>query len=122
MRTTRVQRIFEYLKEHGTANTAQLAYALGETTNSILFSIQHERNRNRWGIQKLGRDPNADGRFVLLWGVGTVGIAGEPMKRRKTVNRAAANKNSNRTPGLVLIPNGPYKTQWQQPAPNWSNV
>ena len=122
MKTTRVQRIADYLTEHGQTNTAQLAEALGVTTDSILLSIQHERNRNKWGIQKLGRDPNAKGRFVLLWGVGTEGIAGVQMKRRKSVNKVPnLVKVLERTPGLVLNPDGPYKTKWQ-PVQPWSDA
>lgn len=117
MTTPRVQRIAQYLMQHGVASTVQIAKALGETTERVAASIQHERNRNRWGIVKLGRDPNAVHRSTLLWTIDT-SLSGTRRAPRKPTLVA---KPSDRTPGLTLIPDGPYKTKWQ-PVQPWSQA
>lgn len=117
MRVSRVQRIAQYLKDYGKANTVEIAKALGETTERVAASIQHERNRNRWGIVKLGRDPNAVHRSTLLWTIDTT-----PTKKHKVIRKVPnLVKVLERTPGLVLNPDSPYKTKWQ-PVQPWSEA
>lgn len=121
MTVSLVQRIAQHLIAEGVANTTQIAQALEEPAERVGDAIRHERNRNRWGIQKLGPDPRISGRAVTLWSIDPARYAACAAGYRTP--RAPVVVQVPKLPSLRQpppIPDSPFKTMWQPTSPYWS--
>lgn len=137
-----VQRIAEHLIAYGNCSTSEIAQALGETASRVGDAIKSERQRARWGIERLGYATNykGGGHPPSIWTISATKYRQYLNERRdmpwlaKRLLKTAPTKPAPRAKASVKIPKerivplserpvytGPILTRWQPSSPYYKD-
>ena len=126
------------LVDRGPATTVELAAKTGASSNDASKCLRRWVNNNQYGVYILGKEWTAGKQRTNLWDVDRIALS-QYMARQQRANsinaakgRAAKAALKAKREGLpfppepkapvLLIPDGPYRTQWRQSSPYYREV